>query len=46
MPSVVEDIITRGSQSPGNTIGTNVYQTDQLKVITNQSGGVVTTITQ
>jgi hypothetical protein len=46
MPSVVEDTISHGIKSLGNTPGTAAHTTNQLKVILNQSGDVVTTITQ
>jgi hypothetical protein len=46
IPSVVDDIIFRGTKSFGNTPDTTTHTTEQLKVILNQSGEVVTAITQ
>ena len=42
VPSVVEDTISRGVASPGNTPGTIKYITDQAVVVTNRAGDVVT----
>ncbi|MUK87330.1 hypothetical protein GMD78_02805 [Ornithinibacillus sp. L9] len=43
-PSVVEDTIKYGTPSPGNTPGTTVYQRDQIRVVTNSNGDVITVI--
>ena len=41
-PSAVENTIQTGTTSPGNTPGTTVHDGDGLRVVTNQSGRVVT----
>lgn len=42
-PTVVEDAIRNpGSKTPGNTPGTTVYKNENVTVVTNQSGDVVT----
>jgi hypothetical protein len=43
-PSVVEDTIKNGTKTPGNTQGTTVYQSDQVTVVTNANGDVITVI--
>jgi hypothetical protein len=42
MPSVIEDVIVNGSRAAGNETGTFVHQLNGVRVITNQSGKVVT----
>jgi RHS repeat-associated protein len=42
VPSMVEETITNGTASPGNTSGTTVHTLDGLKVVTNSGGGVIT----
>ncbi|MEM5948986.1 hypothetical protein WKV44_10605, partial [Spirochaetia bacterium 38H-sp] len=46
MPSAVENAIKNGSKIPGNTEGTTVHIFDNIKVITNSLGDVVTVIPQ
>lgn len=41
VPSVVEDTISTGVESPGNKPGTTVFTTDQARVIVNNTGAVV-----
>ncbi|HTV54196.1 MAG TPA: RHS repeat-associated core domain-containing protein [Terriglobia bacterium] len=46
VPSVVEDTISTGSKTMGNTPGTTVYTTSQAKVVLNSQGNVITAIPQ
>ncbi len=43
-PSVVEDAIENGTKSPGNKSGTFVYETTDIRVVSNESGDVITVI--
>lgn len=43
-PSVVEDAIQNGTRTAGKTAGTWVYEGGDVRVIVNNSGGVVTVI--
>ncbi|NLD99661.1 MAG: DUF4258 domain-containing protein, partial [Fibrobacter sp.] len=44
MPSVVENAILTGAKSAGNTAGTTVHIVEEVKVITNTLGDVITVI--
>ncbi len=44
MPTVVENAIQHGAKSAGNTVGTTVHLFDNVKVITNQAGNVISVI--
>lgn len=41
-PSVVEDALHHGKKSLGNSSGTFVYESDNVKVVTNDKGEVIT----
>lgn len=43
-PSVVEDAIANGTQTPGNTPNTFVYDTSDIRVVVNENGDVITVI--
>ncbi|MGF7086428.1 hypothetical protein JOD24_000256 [Kroppenstedtia sanguinis] len=43
-PSVVENAIRSGSRQPGNKPGTWEHRTTDVKVITNESGNVITVV--
>ncbi|MDQ4679108.1 hypothetical protein, partial [Stenotrophomonas maltophilia group sp. RNC7] len=43
-PTVIEDAIANGTRTVGNSPGTWVHQTQDVTVITNSTGGVVTVI--
>lgn len=42
MPRVVDDVILNGSKVPGRYPGTFLHELDGVRVITNESGGVIT----
>jgi hypothetical protein len=44
MPSVVENAIQQGTKSAGNTVGTTVHSFENVKIVTNQAGEVITVI--
>ena len=43
-PSVVEDAIINGTKSPGNKPGTFVYETIDIRVVSNENGDIITVI--
>lgn len=43
-PTVIEDAVKNGRRTAGNSSGTWVYKTQDVTVITNNTGGVVTVI--
>ena len=45
-PSAVENAIKNGTKSPGNTAGTTVHVSSDVKVVTNSDGKVITVIPQ
>ena len=46
-PTAVDDVIRNPDQViPGNTLGTCIYSRDNLKVVTNTSGDVITVLWQ
>ena len=45
-PSAVENVIKNGTKNPGNTAGTTVHVSSDVKVVTNSNGKVITVIPQ
>ncbi|MDG5471437.1 hypothetical protein P6709_06735 [Jeotgalibacillus sp. ET6] len=43
-PSVIEDAILNAKKIPGNRIGTFIHETQDIKVIVNEAGNVITVI--